>query len=116
MDWVRHPWAGLWVRLRDGLPDSAALDQRGDLDRARGLEAALGLGRVRGLGLLRGGDGPTRLETKALHMARRHMLHNNEKAVGPKCPNELEDVLLVRFFLRLHGQVPGAGDRAAGEV
>jgi len=32
------------------------------------------------------------------------VVYNNE------CPNEPEDVLLVRFFLRRYGQVPGAGD------
>lgn len=49
-------------------------------------------------------------------MARRFVLYNNEKAVGPKCPNEPEDVLLVRFFLKRYGQVPGAGDPAAARL
>lgn len=43
-------------------------------------------------------------------MARRYVLYNVERAVGPKCPNEAEDVLLVRFLLRRFGQAPGSSE------
>lgn len=49
-------------------------------------------------------------------MAIRYVLYNNEKAVGPKCANQPDDVLLVRFFLRRYGQVPGVGDPAAAQL
>ena len=43
-------------------------------------------------------------------MALKFVLYNTDKPVGPKCANAPEDVLLVRFFLKRYGQVPGIGD------
>ena len=49
-------------------------------------------------------------------MAIKFVLYNTDHAVGPKCANHPEDVLLVRFFLKRYGQVPGVGDPITAQL
>jgi hypothetical protein len=46
-------------------------------------------------------------------MAVKTLLYNVEKPVGPRCPNQPDDVLLVRFFLRRFGQKEMPGNMMA---